>query len=44
MIVDPWGTIVARLDDEEGVAVAELDGTELARVRRELPALAHVRL
>jgi predicted amidohydrolase len=44
MIVDPWGTIVARLDDEEGVATAELDGAELARVRRELPALAHVRL
>jgi deaminated glutathione amidase len=44
MIVDPWGTIVARLGDEEGVATAELDGVELARVRRELPALTHVRL
>ena len=44
MIVDPWGTVLARVADGEGVAVAELDGTVLARVRAELPALAHRRL
>jgi len=44
MIVDPWGTVLARLGDEDGVAVAELDGTHLARVRAELPALTHRRL
>lgn len=44
VLVDPWGTILARLGDEEGVATAELDGAVLARVRRELPALDHVRL
>jgi len=44
LIVDPWGTVLARLGDDEGVAVAELDGAYLARVRGELPALAHRRL
>ena len=43
MIVDPWGTVLARVGDGEGVAVAELDGAALARVRRELPALRHAR-
>jgi len=44
LIVDPWGTVLARLGDEEGVAVAELDPAHLARVRAELPALTHRRL
>jgi predicted amidohydrolase len=44
LIVDPWGAVLARAGDDEGVVAAELDGTELARIRRELPALAHRRL
>ena len=44
MIVDPWGTVLARLGGEEGVAVAEIDPAQLARVRAELPALTHRRL
>ncbi len=44
MIVDPWGSIVAQVADGEGVALAELDFERLERLRRELPALAHVRL
>ena len=44
MIVDPWGTILAQVPDGEGVAVADLDFERLAQRRRELPALAHVRL
>ncbi len=43
-IIDPWGTVLAALGDEPGVAVAALDPAELRRVRRSLPALAHVRL
>jgi deaminated glutathione amidase len=44
LIVDPWGTVLARAGDGEGVAVAELDGADLLRVRSELPALSHRRL
>jgi predicted amidohydrolase len=44
MIVDPWGTIVAQAPDGEGMAIAELDFERQDRLRRELPALGHVRL
>jgi predicted amidohydrolase len=44
MIVDPWGRVLARAGDGEGVVTAEVDLDYLARVRRELPALAHARL
>ena len=44
MIVDPWGRVVARAGDGEAVVTAEIDLDDLARVRRELPALAHARL
>lgn len=41
MIVDPWGRVIARASDGHGVICAEIDLDYLARVRRELPALAH---
>jgi predicted amidohydrolase len=44
MIVDPWGRVLARASDQEGVVIAPLDMEYLDRVRRELPALAHARL
>lgn len=44
MIVDPWGRVLARAGDQEGVLLAPLDIEYLERVRRELPALAHARL
>jgi len=44
MIVDPWGTVVARAGDGEEVILAEIDGERLARVRREMPCLSHRRL
>lgn len=44
MIVDPWGTVVARCPDGPGLCLAQLDPDRLARVRRELPSLSHVRL
>ncbi|HZR82330.1 MAG TPA: carbon-nitrogen hydrolase family protein [Candidatus Binatia bacterium] len=43
-IVDPWGTVVARASDGEGVVVGEIDLAYLARVRSELPCLEHARL
>ncbi len=45
MIVDPWGTVVARAGgDGEAVVTAEIDAALLARVRREMPCLGHARL
>lgn len=44
MIVDPWGRVLARAGDQEGVLVAPIDLEYLDRVRRELPSLSHTRL
>lgn len=44
MIVDPWGTIVARMDKGEGVIAAELEAARIAEARTSLPALSHRKL
>jgi predicted amidohydrolase len=44
MIVDPWGRVLAEVAEGEGLALASLDFESQDRVRRELPALDHVRL
>jgi predicted amidohydrolase len=44
MIVDPWGEVLACLPAGEGVVTAELDASRIAKVRRQLPALAHRRI
>lgn len=44
MIVDPWGRVLARASDQEGVVIAPVDMEYLERVRRELPSLVHARL
>jgi predicted amidohydrolase len=44
MIVDPWGVVLAQLEEGEGTVVAELDRAAQERVRRELPALNHRRV
>ena len=42
-IVGPWGNVLAQVPDGEGHAVAQLDLSELERVRESLPALANRR-
>jgi len=44
MLIDPWGEVVAELDQGEGVVVGDIDPARIASVRGELPALAHRRL
>ena len=44
MIVDPWGVVLARCPDGEGVCVAKFDRARLEKVRLELPALKHRKL
>ncbi len=43
LIIDPWGRILAELGDEPGIAMAEIDSAEVARVRTMLPSLEHDR-
>ncbi|MBM3116261.1 carbon-nitrogen hydrolase family protein [Jeongeupia naejangsanensis] len=44
MIVDPWGQVLALHEAGPGLASAELKASQLERVRKVLPALAHRRL
>ena len=44
MLVDPWGLVVARASDGEGLALGALNMDLLADIRRKLPALSHRRL
>ncbi len=41
MVVDPWGVVLARCPDGEGVCVAPFKRDRLERVRQEVPALKH---
>ncbi len=41
MIVDPWGTVLARCGDGDGVIFADIDLDYLTRVRQEIPCLEH---
>jgi predicted amidohydrolase len=44
MVVDPWGTVLARCPDGEGVCVARFDRARMEKARSELPSLKHRRL
>jgi len=44
MLLDPWGSIVAALNDQPGILMAELDLGLLQETRRRLPVLQHQRL
>ena len=43
IVTDPWGSVVAELDENEGILTAELDFARLEQVRAELPLLKHRR-
>jgi predicted amidohydrolase len=44
MIVDPWGEVLAQIESQQGIAIAELRSERLRAVRRMLPVLDHRRL
>ncbi len=43
MIVNPWGEIIGRLQDEEGYLMGEIDMEELEEIRDQLPTIQHIR-
>jgi nitrilase len=44
LIVDPWGEVLARRAEGEGVVLAEIDSARIQEVRAKLPALKNRRL
>ncbi len=44
MLVDPWGEVLARLEEGVGVVFHQLSANRLAEIRRRFPALQHRRL
>jgi nitrilase len=44
LICDPWGRVLASVEEGEGHAAAQLDMASLARVRAAMPVLDHRRL
>jgi predicted amidohydrolase len=43
MIVDPWGTVIAQLEDDVGICVADLDLGQVDAVRAQIPSLQNRR-
>ncbi|MBL4782488.1 MAG: carbon-nitrogen hydrolase family protein [Porticoccaceae bacterium] len=43
-IIDPWGEVLAEMDDEEGFICADIDLARLAQLRQNMPVLEHHRL
>ena len=44
VIIDPWGEVLAELEDGEGVISAEIDEARLAKIRSNMPVSQHRRL
>lgn len=43
MVIDPWGRIIACADSEETIVYADIDLTEIERVRKQIPSLQNDR-
>ena len=43
VIIDPWGEVIAEVEQGDGVALAQIDPQRVASVRRQLPSLEHRR-
>ncbi|MHA6258868.1 carbon-nitrogen hydrolase family protein [Sporosarcina sp. CAU 1771] len=43
MIIDPWGTVIARSPEGEGFVIADIDGTTVEKARESIPCLNHRR-
>lgn len=41
MIIDPWGQVLAQVEEGQGMAIATLDLAAQRKVRSQLPALTH---
>jgi nitrilase len=44
MVIDPWGEVLAVVEEGEGIAIAEFSPERMGEVRVQLPALGHRRI
>lgn len=44
MVIDPWGTVIARAKDEPGLILAEIDLDYEDRIRQKIPSLKNRRI
>lgn len=44
MVASPWGNVVQRASENEGIIFADIDHEEIDRIRKELPLLKHRRI
>lgn len=44
IVIGPWGDVLARLPEGEGICCADIDPAVLEKIRERLPALSHRRL
>lgn len=43
LITDPWGSVINRLDEKEGLLIEDMDLLMVEKIRKELPFLRHLR-
>lgn len=43
MIIDPWGTVIARCSNREGIVTADIDLNYVNQIRRQVPSLKNRR-
>lgn len=41
MIIDPWGTVIARVPEREGYIIADVDIQEVDKIRENVPCFSH---
>ncbi|KZL91121.1 carbon-nitrogen hydrolase family protein [Clostridium magnum] len=44
LIADPWGSIISRLDEKEGILIQDIDLEHIDEIRESLPLLKHRRV
>lgn len=43
LVVDPWGNVIAKASDKEGITIAEIDVDYVDKLRTEVPCLTNRR-
>ncbi len=44
MIIDPWGKVIARASDKEGIIYGDIDLEYIKVIRQKLPCLSHIKM